>query len=108
MLDAIKAEEDLHLLWTHSAAPSAMLLLPGQALAAVADVPHVAADGDHVVMTLDLVHNPHTFSELVKHGVQQHNSAAHYHFYTPAGVEVDAAKCLARMKQVSFEPPGEQ
>ena len=38
MLGAIAAEEAQNLAWRRSAAPSALLMLPGQVVAAVADV----------------------------------------------------------------------
>jgi hypothetical protein len=51
-----------------------------------------------ITMTLDVVHKPHIFSELQKHPRQTLDSHAHYHYYTPAGVTLDAAKFLALLK----------
>jgi hypothetical protein len=94
---AVRAEQQLGLRWAHKAAPSAMLLLPGQRTAAVGDVQYVAADGDAILLTIDLVHKLNTFSEFKPHGLQYHDSRAHYHFHPPAGVDLNAATFLDKL-----------
>lgn len=103
---AATAEQQLGLRWTHKAAPSAMLLLPGQRTAAVGDVQYVSKDGDAIDLTIDIVHKLHTFSEFKPHGLQYHDSRAHYHFHPPAGVELDAAKFLEKLPQDPTTIPG--
>lgn len=94
----------------HKSAASAVLMLPGQAAAAVADIHHLAATingQDSVVLTLDIVHQPFTFSEFVEHGLQYYDERSHYHFHAPAGVELDAAKFLDKVEEARRAPAGE-
>lgn len=106
----ITSQEKQHLRWMHKAAASAVLMLPGQAAAAVADIHHLAAatnGQDSVVLTLDIVHQPFTFSEFVEHGLQYYDERSHYHFHAPAGVELDAAKFLDKVEEAQGAPTGE-
>jgi hypothetical protein len=96
-------------LWTDTAPTNMLLLLPGQGVGAVADV--VAAElsdaGQAVVtLTLDVVHDPHIVSELAEHPKQTLDEHAHYHFFTPAGVSVDAERFLAMLEAAGGRLPG--
>jgi hypothetical protein len=106
----IASQEKKRLRWNHLAAASAIVMLPGQAAAAVADVHHLAAaqgQADTLVLTLDIVDQPFTFSEFVEHGLQYYDDRAHYHFHAPAGVELDAAKFLDKVQEAHGAPSGE-
>ncbi|KAI8463858.1 MAG: hypothetical protein J3K34DRAFT_134260 [Monoraphidium minutum] len=75
---------------------SALLLVPGAPVAAVADIMGVTLvpSGDAVTLRLHVVEDPHMVSELAAHNTQTLDTAAHYHLVPPAGVEVDARRFL--------------
>lgn len=52
-----------------------------------------------ISLILDVVHTPKIVSELEKHDPQILDESAHYHFFTPAGVSVDAAKFVEFVQQ---------
>lgn len=90
------------------AAPaSVLLLLPGRRHAGVADIMAVQHAGPgEVALTLALVASPVMVSELEEHAHQSLAHAPHYHFHTPAGVEVDAAAFLDALHELQLAPPG--
>lgn len=90
------------------AAPaSTLLLLPGRRHAAVADIMAVERAGPgEVALTLALVASPLMVSELDEHPHQSLAADPHYHFHTPAGVEVDAAAFMDALHEVQLAPPG--
>lgn len=84
-------------------APTNVLLLPaGSAVGAVADIMSVEAvntpSEPAIVLTLDIVHKPEVTSELQSHPTQTLDDHAHYHFYAPAGVSIDADRFLDMVK----------
>jgi hypothetical protein len=91
--------QDSPKLRTWPAPPSVLLLTTGSPVGAVADIVDAewmsSGDGSEpIILTLNVVHKPEIISELQQHPVQTQDSHAHYHFYTPAGVTVDAVKFL--------------
>jgi hypothetical protein len=87
-----------------------LMLIPGHALGAVADI--ISADlteegSPAVTLTLDVVHQPRMVSEFEEHPQQTLDDHAHYHFFTPAGVSVDAAKFLSVSQAAGNRLPGE-
>lgn len=88
---------------THHAPVNCLLLPAGSALGAIADIMSVQAvnpTGSEplIVLTLDVVHEPKLVSELTDHPHQTLDENAHYHFFTPADVTVDAAAFLNTLK----------
>jgi len=81
-----------------------LLLTSGSSIGAVADIMDAVmlqcGDDDQptITLTLDVVHTPHITSELQKHPKQTLDSHAHYHYFTPASVTLNAAKFLAMLK----------
>ena len=99
-------------LWTRTAPTNMLLLIPGQGVGAVADLMSVELDDSvaaapAVTLTLDVVHKPHMVNELTHHDKQTLDDKAHYHYFTPAGVSVDAAKFLAALKASGNHLQGE-
>ena len=96
--------------WTEPS-PSSVLLVPhGSSTAAVADVMDIAHDEQSgaISLHLELVHSPHTVSEFEAHGKQSLDvGEAHYHFATPPGVAIDAARLLASLSDAKLEVAGE-
>ena len=100
-------------LWTRSVPTNMLLLIPGQGVGAVADLMSVELDesvaaAPAVTLTLDVVHKPHMVNEFTHHNTQTLDDDAHYHYFTPAGVSVDAAKFLAALKASGNHLKGEQ
>lgn len=94
---------------THTAPTNALLLLDGAAIGAVADIMSVDADtaSSSISVTLDVVHTPGpAVSEFTPHGGQTLDKNAHYHFFTPADVSVDAARFLKLVEGAAKEPAG--
>jgi hypothetical protein len=60
----------------------------------------------NVLLPFNVVHSVHTFSEFQSHGLQKHDSRAHYHFLPPRGVRQDAAAFLDKLQQASYQPTG--
>lgn len=56
----------------------------------------------NVLITFDLVHDPYVFSEFQAHGLQYHDSRAHYHFLAPPGVMIDAQAFVQKLQEASF------
>lgn len=102
LLDA--PSTNLAFLPTHTAPTNVLLLTTGSPGGAVADIMDVemlpSADNTEptIVVTLDVVHKPDIISELQEHPEQTLDSHAHYHYFLPAGVTLDAAKFLALLK----------
>jgi hypothetical protein len=97
--------------WTYTAPTSILMLMPGQGLGAVADVMSVKEEVTKtgtpaVTLTLDVVHAPHIFGEFDEHPKQTLDEDAHYHFDTPAGVSVDAARFLGVVQAAGGKLPG--
>jgi hypothetical protein len=89
--------------WTHTAPPNVLLLPVGQHAGTVADVMGAEElNNSAIVLTLDVVHSPHTVSEFQHHSDQSLDDAAHYHFLTPPGMALDAASFL---RPLSAEQP---
>jgi hypothetical protein len=61
-----------------------------------------------VTLTLDVVHEPHMVNEFIDRSAQTLDNDAHYHYFTPAGVSVDAAKFLATLGASGNHLQGEQ
>lgn len=85
-------------LWAHTVPHNVVLLVPDQGVGAVAEL--ISADltetgSPAVTLTVDVVHAPRMTSELVDHPKQTLDENAHYHFLTPAGVSIKAAKFLS-------------
>lgn len=85
--------------WTYNAPPNMLFYPDGQSYGAVADIMAVTHDKtiNTIAMTLDVVHKPRTISEFDDHADQVLDESAHYHFYTPPGVEVSATKVLSML-----------
>jgi len=99
--------------WTHTAPTNVLLLPTGHATGAIADIMAVdmtdSADGSApaITLTLDVVHAPRIVNELQQHGKQTLDDDAHYHFFTPAGVTVDAKAFLALLASAGGSMQGE-
>lgn len=96
-------------LWTHPAPPSMLLLLPGKGVGAVADIMSAKlteSGTPAVTLTLDIVHAPQTISEFEDHPLQTLDDHAHYHFFAPAGVTIDASKFLKALQAAGNQVPG--
>lgn len=107
LIEAAEAAGD-RAAWTYHAPPNVLLYPDGETFGAVADIMDVTHDPtSHTIkLTLDVVHQPNTISEFEDHPDQQlQGDAQHYHFFTPAGVEVDAAKLLRMLPAATADDP---
>jgi hypothetical protein len=99
--------------WTHTAPTNVLLLPDGQPTGAAADIMSVEMSDESsaspvITLTLDVVHAPQVISELQEHPTQTLDDHAHYHFFLPEGVKLDAAKFMSLLKAQGGKLAGER